>query len=997
MANAIDPRIFAGELQPEVQAERLAPGGLGSVVPNLNQVPLDSVLAGTALDQQAALLRQAGDREKAGAWAAAGASLRDSLPGRAYDKTMRPTFEPNADFNLREFLKNTPMQFSDDENDYLEGTLSPEEAQYKLGIIDDRRMAAQAMGDSPTAAFLAGFIDPSMILLTPAGAAVARLGKGALAARALGAAGTGAATAGLVAGSEGPMSDSEAMFNIAANFVAGGFTYQPGKGLVRADPDFPAEAMQRTLRGNPTVDAVDAVTRAEKAMTKTEAVAEGLQWNMRKTMSNYGPVGKKIADLLFDNNSDLSVNSVESHRLATLTDLRKHQFEYEDMLRQAVADDGYGVFKSIFKNREASAAQARIEQELQYELFRRDQLTRQGRPVTYEGVTPRIKAMADKLDELHTLAARELKASGALGAEALEPRAGWHSRKWSSQHIEDAMGKARASGLSQTAAEDLVKRLVATAVRRGTPSIDQELSRDIGGAIVNRALRKGYFEDAGFNPSSAGERAALRDMLHEEGVRGQRLDRVMQFFEGQTDEAGKASFLKHRVELDYKAATHLQDGTMMRVTDLIDNRLTTTVNQYLDGVATQVALARKGVRGQSEIDKLRQELSHDIRDPAKRKEAVELFDNVMNQLHGRPAGQQVGRAWRATQQYGRMIALSNSGLWQLSEYAPMMAKFGVGKAMKYAVQELPGIRKLIGGMAQDKGMARSLRNVLSEHSENNVRLRPFIQRFEDNFEIGATDSMMLGLQKAGQLIPYANMMKYVHSHQAKVASNLILDRLEQAAKGNAKAREALAKYGIDTQVSDKLFDQMKQHSWDVDKWDDSVWRAVRPAFGKMMDEAVLHGRLGDTPAFAAFDNVGKFLFTYRSFMLTAHNKVLAGSLGRDGVVPTTFMLAYQFPLAVMAVHAQQALQGKSPKQEEVYLKALGQLGALGFGAEFASIIGGQKREWGSPALIPVDRAVQFLGQASSGNFSGAGSTAASAIPIISLLQPVKGLAALAKE
>ena len=55
---------------------------------------------------------------------------------------------------------------------------------------------------------------------------------------------------------------------------------------------------------------------------------------------------------------------------------------------------------------------------------------------------------------------------------------------------------------------------------------------------------------------------------------------------------------------------------------------------------------------------------------------------------------------------------------------------------------------------------------------------------------------------------------------------------------------------------DKLAAEIKAKGFDVDQWDDAVWAEVRPAFAKMMDASVLRGRLGDIPAFAAFDPVG---------------------------------------------------------------------------------------------------------------------------------------------
>ena len=996
MANAIDPRIFAGELQPEVQPP-FGAEQVGTEYTQPDMVPMNTAVRGTVLDAQAAAIRAEGDREKAGSWVAAGAATRDSTIGRMYDRITKPHFEPSQDFSLKEYVDELPMVLNDDEKDYMQGARSPEEAKYKTEIITERRAAAQAMGDSPIAAMAASMADPSYFVLTPAASVVGRMAKGAMAGRAVSAAVAGAGGAGVTLAGEGPISEADLIVNVLANASIAGLTFRPGKGMVKADPDFPDAELQRTLTTPQAVDAVDNVARVDNALkTRAQQLGEGMQWNMRKTMASFGAEGKKIADLLFDNNSDLSVNSVEAHRAAVRSDLTSLQRGYEDLMRSAVAEDGYGTFKSLIFNKQASQAQAAIERDVQLELMRREQLTRQGRPVGYADVPPRIKAMADQLDNLHSTALKELKAAGVEGADELVSKAGWHHRKWSSGKIDDAIKKFEAHGLNPTQAEEKIKQLVGLSVRRAN-NMDQELARDIGGAIVNRALRKGYFEDAMLSPTTAGERAALRDMLTNEQLPKPRVDRIMKFFEGTTDEAGKAGFMKHRVDLDYRAVTHLPDGTAIRITDLIDNRLSTTVDQYLDHVSTQVALARKGLRKPSDIDDLREALMRDIKDEGKRAEAKDLFDNVLNQFHGRPSGQKVNRHMRMMQQYGRMIALSNSGLWQVTEYATILGKYGLVKTMKNAMKELPVIRDMMGSVHSDKGMARSLRNVLAEHSDNNVRLRPFLNRFEDNFEIGVKDSAMLGLQKANELVPYINMMKYVHGHQAKLASNLILDRLEMASKGHAKARAALAKYGIGSQVMDKLSDQMKAHKWDIDKWDDGVWREVRPAFAKMMDEAVLHGRLGDVPAFAAFDNVGKFMFTYRSFMLNAHNKVLAGGIARDGAAPTTLMLMYQMPLAMLAVQAQAGLQGKTLKDGDLYEKALGQMGGLGIGAEIAGILSGQRRSFGAPALIPLDKAYQALGSTAQGNYGQAGATMSSAIPLFSLLQPVKGLGNIIKE
>src|SRR5574340_1459007 len=139
----------------------------------------------------------------------------------------------------------------------------------------------------------------------------------------------------------------------------------------------------------------------------------------------------------------------------------------------------------------------------------------------------------------------------------------------------------------------------------------------------------------------------------------------------------------------------------------------------------------------------------------------------------------------------------------------------------------------------------------------------------------------------------------------------------------------LSRYGIDSHVIGKLRTEISAHGMNTDAWAPAVWQRVRPAVSKMMDESVLRARLGDMPVFAKFDPVGKFVFTYRSFMLTAHNKLLAGTLAREGPVALGTMMMYQMPLAALAVKAQAALQGKDLKDNEVWAKTASQMGSLG--------------------------------------------------------------------
>ena len=950
---------------------------------------------------------------------AAGAAIQSWDTTRLIKRLGRPVFDNDRPINAFEYLNEVPMLLNEDEREYfLDVAHGAKSAQWALDQIKDRRMAQGVVGDHPVVGMATAFVDPLWLAVPPG----IRLGKSAPMAGRVVAAGSAAALGGAVtAAGEGPVSDSDIALSMVMNGALGGLLYREGK-LVPADPEFPKQGLDKAIAdatqapakphyklvdGKPveiprilepraTRDSQEAVVSAMDTAIDTDAKSRGLaanmMWNMHRTMANFSDVGRKVANILYDNNRDLSLTSLEAHREAILSELRTPQYKYETLLRNAMAEDGFGTAKMVnpFSSRDAYTRQLAIEREVQREMFRREQLTREGVtaiPMDPSVVSPRVKAMADALDELHQNALKELKSGGVKGAAELDTKPGYLSRKWSSHAMDQAMDRMVAGGLTREAAQAKLYGLTSLALRRAN-NLDAKLSDQIGKAIVDRTLRKGYFEDALFNaPAGEGQLKEMRDILKGGGMSHQDIERALDVMRVHSDDTGKAGFLKHRMDLDYKATMQVGNDKLS-IMDLIDNRVSTIVDGYVQQVSTQAAFARKGFGARSEIEALREELLHSV-PVEKRAEAKDLFDNTLAHFRGDPAGARVNENFRLMQSYGRSISLAWSGLWQLTEFSTMMAQYGLGKTMKYAVQEIPGFQQM---MHPSRAEASSLNNILAEHSSASMRLRPYLAKFEDGFDMDTGSAMQLAAQTQGQLVPYANAMRYVHHFQAKIVGNLIVDRLEKAAQGDAAARKALAGYGLESHVMDTLATEMKQHGLDVDAWSDKVWEATRPAFAKMMDEAVLRGRLGDVPAFAAFDTLGKFVFTYRTFVLTAHNKVLTGMAERNGAGAVGLVLMYQFPLALAAVQAQSVVTGNGPLEgKKLLAKAAGQMGGLGLLSEPLKWATGESNSVGSPAMIPFDRGVKLFQAGAHLDPQQGASAAITMLPVISASPFIKAI------
>ena len=126
-------------------------------------------------------------------------------------------------------------------------------------------------------------------------------------------------------------------------------------------------------------------------------------------------------------------------------------------------------------------------------------------------------------------------------------------------------------------------------------------------------------------------------------------------------------------------------------------------------------------------------------------------------------------------------------------------------------------------------------------------------------------------------------------------------------------------------------------------------------------------------------------------MLTAHNKILAGTSAREGFGAVALMSMYQFPLAMLATQVNEAASGRPElSQDKLIQKSIGQMGSLGLLGEMWNFLSGNKREVGSPGLIPFDR-VARAGASTAQAVVGSGDAAtvvkdwAAVSPLLSVL------------
>lgn len=739
---------------------------------------------------------------------------------------------------------------------------------------------------------------------------------------------------------------------------------------------------------NSALDITARYSFGKRADELRETLAKGGSWSLHKTISSFSPEGRRVADLLVDDPLEYAGNSVVNQHRTIRADLEQYVQEYEVLLKGSMADAGFGTFKRITSPKDALAAQKAIEREVGMEMLRRNELQASGLPVSHAGIKPEVTKMADALDRAGQAGLAELKNSKVVGAAGVSEASGYFHRRWDFSKMDELGQSLVREGATPAQAKQSVVDMLGISIQRAN-GWDAELAQDVARATYDRARAKGYFEDSAFrSPQGADALAEVRSILSGSGISNARQQRVLDVLAGKVDEAGKAPILKNRVAYAMDESISLRNGQTYSVADMIDMNMLNITDRYMDTVAARSALARKGLGTATDVQNLRKGLLESIEDVSQREQASKLFDNTVASLYGAPVGEELPRMMRMIQGATQMVGLARAGLFQFTEYATLMQKYGVAATVNSAMRELPVFRSVLSDPAE----AAHLRNVLERNASQDIRIRPYIQRMEDNFEIPISDSMLLSMQQAKQLVPYLNGLKYIQNHQARTAGNLIVNVVERAANGDAKALRVLQDYGLELPYMSGISADVRQFGMDTSKWSTTSWDNLRGSVTKMVDDAVLRARTGEIPAFAQFTSTGKFLFTFRSFVLAAHNKVLAGSLHRDGYSGLGLIMLYQFPLTFAITAADsRVVKGKDLEASELSGMAFSQMGSLGLLSELVGVALGNKQQFGSPGTIAIDRVYKLGSSLSSGNAGNVGAAALNSVPLLSIILPIKAI------
>lgn len=589
----------------------------------------------------------------------------------------------------------------------------------------------------------------------------------------------------------------------------------------------------------------------------------------------------------------------------------------EDAIIGALRDRGVGMLSRFFHRQSFRAARAELEGRLGTYLDSAYSAEVHGRPVPVPDaeIAPLVDAYrrsgwAGKWYE-------HMRAAGLVDDGALVKSDYYFPRQYSYDKMRQ--------GIMQGNTLDDYRALFRSALRDVYPSMESETVQRVAKAMVDGI----YNGRAG--QSGPMWKQLINGMGNDEVVMAMRSagvdeSAIQSFLTANVRESGSTSparNLRQRTRFNMDKE-YLVNGKNMRMQDLMDTDVAKVMHGYTNRMSGRVGMAYAGVQDLGQLGKMIDESKHTLANPAKWEKTVN--DTIDFILGGAPADAgQLPDLLRAAGNMANATMLKNSGLYQITDTALAMKEFGMARVLR-SMRDRPWFKE--GSVAiNTPDMASRLDVVLRGNIQRDMRFRWLNTYADDNLDLTRQASWFNVTQNVGQAARHVNGMSMVHRLQVNLNSGIVADELTQMFKGDAEAFKRLERFGLTREVADRAIAANKANPGAMFQPD--LQMQVEVVGTRMMDYVVQQVRTGETSHFAQFNPIGKLIVGYQSFALAATNKILRRELNDAGWIGVAHIMAYQFPLMLLATMAKHSMDGKDSDTSRLISEAALGMSAIG--------------------------------------------------------------------
>ena len=680
-------------------------------------------------------------------------------------------------------------------------------------------------------------------------------------------------------------------------------------------------AAQYEFRSDIMREAAEGTLREQNEFLKAKAMMEGTKKAFARNFALYDNIAQgseDLARLLVSDATSVGARrpSVVDYKRNLTLEMDASAIVVEDAILGALKARNIGPLSRFFHRSNFRAARADLESRLGHYLDSAYDAELNGRavPVPDAEIAPLVGAYkrsgwAGRWHD-HMSAAGLLDDVDVLKSDYYFPR----------QYSYDKLRQGLLEGRTLDNYRDLFRQALRDIYPNIEPEVVQQVAKEMVDGIYNgRAAGRGPMWKQLINGMSEDE---LLGAMRNAGVSDSAINSFAAANLRSSGATNPARNLRHRNRFNM-SKEYMVDGQAMRMQDLMDTNVPKVMHGYTNRMSGRVGMAYAGVSDLKTLETMINANKHSVANPEKWERVVD--DTIDFILGVMPADANLPDMLRAAGNIANATMLKNSGLYQLTDTALSLKTFGMTRVAR-SMAEQPWFKEgtVVFG---SKDMSERLDSILRGGVQRDMRFRWFNTYADDNLDLTRQAPWFNVTQNVGQAARHVNGMSMVHRLQVNLNSGIVADELKQMFKGDAEAFKRLEKFGLDRDVADRAIAAEKANPGAV--FDPELQMQIEVVGVRMMDYLVQQIRTGETSHFAQFNPVGKLIVGFQSFAVAATNKILRRELNDAGWIGLAHIMAYQFPLMLLATKAKHSMDGKDTDTRRLVTEAVMGMSAIG--------------------------------------------------------------------
>lgn len=678
---------------------------------------------------------------------------------------------------------------------------------------------------------------------------------------------------------------------------------------------------QYEFRSDVMREAAEGALREQNEFLKAKAMMEGTKKAFARNFALYDNIAQgseDLARLLVSDATSVGARrpSVVDYKRNLTLEMDASAVIVEDAILSALKARNIGPLSRFFHRSNFRAARADLESRLGHYLDSAYDAQLNGRavPVPEADIAPLVEAYkrsgwASRWHD-HMSAAGLLDDADVLKSDYYFPR----------QYSYDKLRQGLLEGRTLDNYRDLFRQALRDIYPNIEPEVVQQAAKEMVDGIYNgRAAGRGPMWRQLINGMSEDE---LLGAMRNAGVSDSAINSFAAANLRSSGATNPARNLRHRNRFNM-SKEYMVDGQAMRMQDLMDTNVPKVMHGYTNRMSGRVGMAYAGVSDLKTLETMINASKHSVANPEKWERVVD--DTIDFILGGMPADANLPDMLRAAGNIANATMLKNSGLYQLTDTALSLKTFGMTRVAR-SMAEQPWFKEgaVVFG---SKDMSERLDSILRGGVQRDMRFRWFNTYADDNLDLTRQAPWFNVTQNVGQAARHVNGMSMVHRLQVNLNSGIVADELKQMFKGDSEAFKRLEKFGLDRDVADRAIAAEKANPGAV--FDPELQMQIEVVGVRMMDYLVQQIRTGETSHFAQFNPVGKLIVGFQSFAVAATNKILRRELNDAGWIGLAHIMAYQFPLMLLATKAKHSMDGKDTDTRRLVTEAVMGMSAIG--------------------------------------------------------------------